>query len=73
MNWEHSNRFLFSYNDLISTACSPKSVCEEPVNNANQPVKSSDSHFTKMNYSQHFQVKNVRGEQVVMTVRETLI
>jgi hypothetical protein len=35
------------------------------VNNANQPIKSSDFHFSNTNYSQLFQVKNACGEQVL--------
>jgi hypothetical protein len=35
------------------------------VNNANQPVKSSDSHFAKVNYSPRYSAKNANGEQVL--------
>ena len=65
MNCEQSSRFHRSYNDLICTGCSPNYACEKPVNNANQSVKSSDSHLAKVNYSQHFQVRKARGEQVL--------
>jgi hypothetical protein len=34
------------------------------VNNANQPVKSSDSHFASVKYSPLFQFKEACGEQV---------
>jgi hypothetical protein len=66
MNWEQTNRFLFSFNDLICTAYSPNRACEKPVNNANQPVKSSDSHFANADYSPLFRAKNSRGEQVLL-------
>jgi hypothetical protein len=65
MNWEQSSRFHFSYNDLICTACSPNRACGKCVNNANQPVKSSDSQFLNVNYSPLFSVKNTCGEQVL--------
>jgi hypothetical protein len=64
MNYEHHNLNFFSYNDLICTACSPKTRGEQPVKNSNQPVKSSDSHFADANYSQLFQAENGCGEQV---------
>jgi hypothetical protein len=64
MNCEHHNLNFISYNDLICTACSPKRACEQPVKNSKQAVKSSDSHFADVNYSQLFQAKNGCGEQV---------
>ena len=65
MNWEQSSRVLLSYNDLICTAYSPNRACGQRVNNANQPVKSSCSHFSNVNYSPHFQTGNTCGEQVL--------
>lgn len=65
MNCEHHNKFFTSFNELICTACSPKTSREQPVKNSNQPVKSSDFHFAPVNYSQLFQAKNGCGEQVL--------
>jgi hypothetical protein len=65
MNWEQSSRFLLSFNELICTGCSPNRACGKPVNNAKQPVNSSDSQFFKMNYSPRFLAKNACGEQVL--------
>jgi hypothetical protein len=53
---------------LICTAYSPNRACGKPVNNSNQPVKSSDSRFAPVNYSPLFQVKKVGGEQVRLVV-----
>jgi thiol-disulfide isomerase/thioredoxin len=64
MNWEQHTVFPASFNELICTACSPNSDCEKPVNNSNQRVKSSDSHFAPASYSPLFQIKKVCGEQV---------
>jgi len=73
MNWEQTNRFLLSFNDLICTAYSPNCACGKLVNNASQPVKSSDSQFVNVNYSPRFQVKDACGEQVLfVTFRKNL-
>jgi hypothetical protein len=64
MNCGHLILFPVSFNELICTAYSPNRACGKPVNNSNQPVKSSDSHFADVNYSQLFQAKNGCGEQV---------
>jgi hypothetical protein len=64
MNCGHHTVFPVSFNELMSTACSPNRACGKPVNNSNQPVKSSDSHFTNTNYSPLFRVEKVGGEQV---------
>jgi hypothetical protein len=66
MNCEQHNGFLVSYNELICTACSPNRACEKSVNNSNQPVKSSDSHFAPVNYSPLFRGNKVCGEQVLL-------
>jgi hypothetical protein len=65
MNCGHHNLFFFPDNELICTACSPNRAGGKPVNNSNQPVKSSDSDFTNANYSQLFQARNGCGEQVL--------
>jgi hypothetical protein len=49
----------------MSTACSPNSTSEKPVNNSNEPVKSGDFQFTLVNYSPLFQAIKDCGEQVV--------
>jgi hypothetical protein len=70
MNWEQTNRFLFSFNDLICTAYSPNLACGKPVNSANQSVNTSDFRFFRVNYSPLFQVSNVCGEQVLFWIFE---
>jgi len=65
MNCGHHSVFPVSFNELMSTACSPNRAGGKPVNNSNQPVKSSDSHFRPVNYSPFFQAKKVGGEQVL--------
>ena len=65
MNCEYPNTVSrFAY-ELICTVCSPDCACGKPVNNANQPVNSSDSHFANGNYSPPFPVRNTPGEQVL--------
>jgi hypothetical protein len=66
MNWEQHSFFSVSFNELMSTACSPNRACGKLVNNSNQPVKSSSSRFAHANYSPLFRVKKVCGEQVLL-------
>lgn len=70
MNCEHHNPNCFSYNDLICTAYSPEGKREQPVNNANQPVKSMCLLFSMANYSQLISTKFGGGEQVLFQEHE---
>ena len=41
MNCEQVSKFFSSFNELICTACSQNCACEEYVNKANKPMKST--------------------------------
>jgi hypothetical protein len=40
MNCEHHTANRPTGNELICTACSPRTSCEQPANNPDQPMKS---------------------------------
>jgi hypothetical protein len=44
MNCEHHNLNPQTDNELICTACSPKTPREQQANNSNQPIQSTCSH-----------------------------
>jgi hypothetical protein len=67
MNCEHHKQKPHSFNDLISTAYSPKTRGEGPVNNSNRPINKRVFHSPKLNYSQPEVLGITACEQVSRT------
>jgi hypothetical protein len=64
MNCGHHTLNSKTDNELICTPCSPKTPCEQPANNSNQPTPSAGSHSRGEKLFTAFSSKIPAGEEV---------